>query len=233
MRWLMRWRFSVLLLTLLLLLVGYPLSHPFVESRLLFDVLLTLVFLAAATVVFQRRWSRFWGVLLGIPTLVLNWIGYTVPAAAQLPAAVGLHVCAALFLAFTTAVILLGVAEEKRISLDGLCGALGGYLLVGVLFGHLYCIAATVTADSFKGDAAPAPDLPLGVLRFRLTYFSLITLTTVGYGDITPASDVARSLAVVEAVIGQFYIAVLIGQLVGLRVSQSTAGPPPPSDAPP
>jgi hypothetical protein len=234
MGWLMRRRFGILLFTLLLLIVGYPLSHSFVASLLLYDAFLTLVFLAAVPVVFQPRWSRFWGILLGTPTLVLHWMGHAVPAAAQPPMTVGLNACAALFLAFTTAVILRGVVQEKRISLDGLCGALSGYLLVAVLFSHLYCIVESVAPGSFQGGAALAgPALNLGALRFRLTYFSLVTLTTLGYGDITPASDVARSLVVVEAVLGQFYIAVLIGELVGMRVAQAMAAEPPRPDASP
>jgi hypothetical protein len=61
--------------------------------------------------------------------------------------------------------------------------------------------------------------------QFLLTYFSPVTLTTVGYGDITPGSDPARGLAAVEAVLGQFYIAVLIAELIGKRVAQALSGP--------
>jgi voltage-gated potassium channel Kch len=60
---------------------------------------------------------------------------------------------------------------------------------------------------------------------FLLAYFSLVTLATVGYGDITPATELARSLAVVEAIVGQFYIAVLIADLIGKKLSQAVAHP--------
>jgi hypothetical protein len=60
-----------------------------------------------------------------------------------------------------------------------------------------------------------------GRQRSVLTYFSFITLTTLGYGDITPGSGAARGLAMVEAIMGQFYIAVLVAELVGRRVSQT------------
>jgi hypothetical protein len=62
--------------------------------------------------------------------------------------------------------------------------------------------------------------------HLMLTYFSFVTLTSVGYGDITPGSRTVRSLAVLEAIIGQFYIAVLIGELIGKRVSQAVLGQP-------
>jgi hypothetical protein len=59
--------------------------------------------------------------------------------------------------------------------------------------------------------------------HFVLTYFSFTTLTSLGYGDITPSSDAARSLAVLESLFGQFFIAILIGELIGKRVSQVIA----------
>jgi hypothetical protein len=58
-------------------------------------------------------------------------------------------------------------------------------------------------------------------MHFQLTYFSFVTLTTVGYGDITPAREGPRGLAVVEAMVGQFYVAVLLGELIGKRVSHA------------
>jgi hypothetical protein len=62
--------------------------------------------------------------------------------------------------------------------------------------------------------------------RSLLTYFSFMTLTTVGYGDVIPATQPARVLAALEAVTGQFYIAVVMAELIGLKVSQPHGGPP-------
>jgi hypothetical protein len=97
-------------------------------------------------------------------------------------------------------------------------GAFCGYLLLGVLFGHLYCIMEYSTPGSFEGRGLVPQLLPAGGrLHYILTYFSMITLTTLGYGDIVPATDAARGLSAVEAITGQFYIAVLIAELIGRR----------------
>src|SRR5204863_7015600 len=101
-------------------------------------------------------------------------------------------------------------------SADSIYGAFCGYLLVGLIFGHLYRCLEALSPGSFHGNAdfmAHVQDERY--THFLLVYFSFVTLTTVGYGDITPASEATRGLAVVEAVIGQFYLAVLIGELIG------------------
>jgi voltage-gated potassium channel Kch len=85
----------------------------------------------------------------------------------------------------------------------------------------------SLNPGSFReSEHVSAPLQEEGRQYFTLAYFSLVTLTSVGYGDIIPGSGIVRSLAVVEAIIGQFYIAVLIGELIGKRVSQAMAGRP-------
>jgi voltage-gated potassium channel Kch len=87
------------------------------------------------------------------------------------------------------------------------------------VFGHLYCFFETAVPGSFEGHGTIPERLPQGErLFFLLGYFSMVTLTTVGYGDIIPATDAVRGLAAVEAVAGQFYIAVLIAELIGRRL---------------
>src|SRR5262249_54867348 len=98
-----------------------------------------------------------------------------------------------------------------------------GYLLIGMAFGHTYCLLGTFVPNAFQGVGRVTGEWE----HFRLTYFSLMTLTTVGYGDISPASPTARSLAAVEAGVGQVYVALLVAELVGKRVAQALSPPPP------
>jgi hypothetical protein len=105
--------------------------------------------------------------------------------------------------------------------LEGL--AFCGYLLVGLIFGHLYGAIDDLIPRSFGGAGWMGAELfDEGRRHFLLIYFSLSTLTTLGYGDITPASGAARGVAVVEAVSGQFYLAVLIAELIGRKVARSS-----------
>jgi hypothetical protein len=225
MSWLHRRRFLALLLALILLLVVYPVLRGVGGTRPLFDGLLTLVFLAAFPVVFPDRHLRLPALVLGALTVAGARTGYALPGLPRAPVAAGFHLLAALFLALTVVSILRGIFREGNVSADGIHGALCGYVLVGLAFGHLYCLLETVTPGSFHlGEGVAGQLQDQEQCHFLLTYFSLVTLTTVGYGAIAPASDAARGLAAVEAVLGQFYIGVLIAELIGLRVSQAVAG---------
>jgi flagellar biosynthesis protein FliR len=107
---------------------------------------------------------------------------------------------------------------------DTISGAVCGYLLMGVVFGFLYGIIALLYPGSFivaGKTIQPEPssfDYHHEIIN--LIYYSFVTLATVGYGDITPASAPARALAMIEAGAGQFYVAILIARLVSIRYSR-------------
>ena len=100
-----------------------------------------------------------------------------------------------------------------------LLGAVCGYLLLGIIWGLMYSAVEEASPGSFAFPAdarAPQTRMDSGVLN----YFSFITLSTVGYGDVTPTWPLARTLAWLEAITGQFYLAVLVAGLVGAKVTQ-------------
>ena len=116
--------------------------------------------------------------------------------------------------------ILRAIFTQGSVSLDSIFGAICAYLLLGMAWGRLFGIevlqpgsfqATGKMADALKSTEARGP---------VLDYYSFVTMTTVGYGDITPVSPPARTLAWLEAMMGQFYIAVLVAALVGIRLSQ-------------
>lgn len=218
--------YSILLATLLLMVIVYPIVHEFAAIGLLFDVIVTMVFLATFQFVFKQTVLRIPGILFGTPTLIGVWADNFTPGNWQHALLIGYHCAAAGFFLLAVIAILRNIYRASTLTLDSIFGAFCGYLLLGVAFGDIYCAIETTRPGSITGDerlvrCAEDPDL----CHFTLTYFSLLTLTTVGYGDIRPVAAAARSLAAVEAVIGQFYIAVLIAELIGKRASQSAARP--------
>jgi hypothetical protein len=227
MNWLSSHKYLAILFALLLLLVAYPVLHGPAGSPLLFRVLLTAVSAAGAWVVFADRSLRLVGAVLAVPTMVGAWTGYALPDLPRPVASILLHLSAAVFDLFVTIALLRGVIRERTVSADAIFGSLCGYLLVGVAFGHAYCLIEATDPGSFRGTDGAAG----GREHFVLTYFSFVTLTTSGYGDITPASDPARAAAMIEAVTGQFYVAVLIAGLVGKWIGQVPGTPPPGSRA--
>lgn len=219
------YKYRALLLALLLMLVAYPVLWGPAGSPVLAKVLITTIFLAGGWVVFTHPRLRVLAALLGVPAVAGVWTGFVVPDRHVATATSFFHLSSALFEVFVFAVLLQGIHREKTVSVDTVAAALCGYMLIGVAFGHLHSFATSQIPGSFGG-------LPAGTgeyeTHFLLTYFSFITLTTVGYGDITPARDTARALAMLEAVIGQFYLAVLVADLVGKRIAQALAGAPSP-----
>jgi voltage-gated potassium channel Kch len=108
--------------------------------------------------------------------------------------------------------------RARAIDAEHIYAALSAYLLAGLFFGLLHWAIALTWPGSF-GEATATPG------AFSLStaiYFSFVTLATLGYGDVVPKTDVARGLAVFEAVGGQLYIAVMIARLVGAQLQSPT-----------
>ena len=133
-------------------------------------------------------------------------------------------------LAYTLALLLRFLFTERRITFEAISASLCGYLLLGVFWASLYTVLLLVDPSSFNYPQAPgivASADPM-TLRFgtegsaSALYFSYVTLTTLGYGDITPATVEARMLCTVEAIAGQLYLAVLVARLVGLHIAHQS-----------
>jgi hypothetical protein len=123
--------------------------------------------------------------------------------------------------------ILADVLRHPRVSSDTILGSLCVYLLISLIAAFLYLALDTANPDTFIGIDEGDND------GADLLYFSVTTLATLGYGDITPRTQLARALATLEALAGQLYLVVLVAHLVGLRLTQQPPGPSPPSDHPP
>ena len=112
----------------------------------------------------------------------------------------------------------MDVMRSEQVTWDKIAGAICAYLLVGVDWGLLYAWIGWMDPGSFGGIEA----LNAARIGEPMIYFSFATLTTLGYGDITPVGHAARTLAWLEAVVGQIYLVVMVARLVGLHVSRSS-----------
>ncbi len=118
------------------------------------------------------------------------------------------------FLALAIVLIIKKLFTERKVTGDTIKGAISIYFLIGMLFALLY-----IAVDHIDGAAfyftGPEKDI-------SLFYFSFVTMTTLGYGDIIPADKFAKNLAALQAVVGQMYIAILVARLVGLYTAGRT-----------
>ena len=131
-----------------------------------------------------------------------------------------------LFLLFGTFVIFRDVFSGM-VTANRICGAICLYLLLGACFAVLYLVVDLVDPQAFNASPVLADRFNENDPRHErlslLMYYSMITLSTVGYGDITPVNRVARTLAWVEAVGGQLYLSVMVARLVGLHLVRAQA----------
>ncbi len=117
-----------------------------------------------------------------------------------------------IFYLFTIVSILQHIFRGRKITADTVYGAMSVYLLLGITWAFAYSLVELNFPGSFKGLHG---DLSLeGGERFDFIYYSFVTLTTLGYGDITPLSSQARSLSILQAVTGVLFTATLVARLV-------------------
>ena len=117
--------------------------------------------------------------------------------------------------------ILRSIMTARRISRDIIFGAVAVYLLSGVMWATAYQTINDLDPGQVVrsvGEILTVEDR--AALFPEFSYFSFITLTSVGYGDLAPIGAEARALAMVEGIFGQLYTAILIGKLVGMKVAQ-------------
>ena len=159
---------------------------------------------------------------LSMPAVVGVWLSALLD---NLWLTIGADVTAIVYLTFTMVVILVHILkmhQSATTTVDLIYGAVSIYLMMGIAWSFLFMLVETIQPGSFF--IRPEQNID-GILdQADFIYYSFATLTTLGYGDITPATSQARSLAILEAVTGTLYIAVLIARLVGLYRSTTESG---------
>lgn len=129
------------------------------------------------------------------------------------------------FFAVTGAIILIDVLKDEQVSIDKIFGAFCVFLFIGLIWAFAYSLLEIKDPGSFKNIGDRAGDFGRASVRQSplsvFVYYSYTTLTTLGYGDITPVSRAARSFASLEAIVGQMYLTVLVARLVGLHIAYS------------
>ncbi len=198
---------------LLALLVGVVFVVPVAVSdgamwRLITDVVLLLILASGVVAVIEHRRLAIALTALSVLVVAVRSAEWLAPVG-MLPTLRNLSTLSAfLVLAFAVGI---NVFASGHATGDRVFGAIVLYLLIGLIWAVAYAALDLQSPASFSGH--PGGDSGLA----DWVYFSFVTLTTVGYGDIVPVARAARSLAILEALIGQLYPAVIIARLVSLQ----------------
>jgi len=214
MRWPLRFRrFSAV--QLLIALVAFFICAPFVEEikggDLIVSALFSLVLVAGVLAV---------AIVLAFPAIVGRWINHFRPD--LIPPVVFL-VSGLILIAFVVGHLLRYILRAPSVNTEVLCASISAYLMLGLMWTMAYWLVDQLTpGGAFSFNTNTGTHSMSGFTGF---YFSFITLSTVGYGDITPVSRLARWLAAMEAMTGLLYVAVLIARLVALYSSPKSDDP--------
>jgi hypothetical protein len=204
-------RFLILLVLILATIVLTPFLDFFIETRILMDICLTAVFIFIIFAIRYKRSHLIIGTILVLPLILSTWSYYFYD---YHQISVLTSIFGALFFGYAVIIILRIIARSTDITRETIFSAVVAYLLIALMWAFLYMILELVAPGSF---AISDQDIRKETMRFE--YFSFVTITTLGYGDVTPLTNRASALALLEALIGQIYLVVLVAWLVGMFVS--------------
>jgi hypothetical protein len=207
-------RFLILLVLILFTIVLTPFLDDFIETRILMDFFLTAVFFAIIFAIRSKRSHVIIASILALPLVTSTWSFYFYDSTHL---SMLTRIFGVLFFAYAVSIILQIIARSTEITRETIFAAVVAYLLIALMWAFLYMLLELVIPGSFS-----FPDRGAREESMRFEYFSFVTITTLGYGDITPITNKASALAFLEALVGQIYLVVLVAGLVGMHVSRKT-----------
>ena len=202
-------RFLVLLCLILGMLVMGPILEQFVTLRVMIDIFITIIALSMVSVISnQRRLLKIGAVLASVMILSI-WLDNFFPYDAF---AVASMIIGVIFTAIVIVHTLTFIIKSETVVKEVIYAAVVVYLLMAQVWAFIYLILYLIDPASFN-----VPQGQMDLWTFE--YFSFVTISTLGYGDITPLTKVAKAFSMLEAIVGQLYLVVVIAWFVGMRVS--------------
>jgi hypothetical protein len=203
-----------LLISILLLFVIGPIVEDFRQGVVIMNALAVLVLVTGLYALHTRKSLFSTAIVLSLVSIGGTTLVYSTQ---QEWAVVFAYICIIFLIVYFTLTILAYVLRAGPVTMDKIFAAVCVYLLIGFAWTFAYALVDALQPGSIALQMQRTSDSYL--LRQRaLRYFSFMTLTTVGFGDIVPVSTSARALAALEAVTGQIYLTVLVARLVGLHI---------------
>ena len=200
------------------LLFGLLLCHPVLPDSLVDSIFLAAMMAAAWLASGKSRAGLISVVVLGFSAICVSLIHILlpehVPSVFWRPLGPALVIIIIISLFYCGGVILRSLLKTRTVSANEILGTINLYLILGFIWSYVYLFLEKYYPGSFNVTVSD------GRLGQKLLYFSFTTLTTLGYGDITPQTATAEMAAVMEAIIGQFYVAIVVTYLLSLYISQ-------------
>jgi voltage-gated potassium channel len=209
-------------------IVSPLLAEANLVARITSIILFGLVCVAVFRALFATQRRRWIGSILTGLTLAIDLVRLLAPPHLQTMLDVALNLSAAAFFVFVLSVIISHVFSTHRLRLDDVVGAFSGYIVIALLWGRLFALAWLATPHSFSIH----PDIvwqlnDWNTLHALFDYYSFTTISGIGYGNITTTAPPSNTLVWLEVMCGQFYLAVVVSTIVGMKLAEALSSPPP------
>ncbi|HSX11560.1 MAG TPA: potassium channel family protein [Chlamydiales bacterium] len=204
--------YTILLIMLFLLFIFRPHEHDVIYTGI-WKTVLTASLIVAIFNCSHKKWTKIFISILAVPIIIL---GYFTLAVEKPEAFIASSLLAALFMAICAGSIVFDVVLRARVTMETLRGVICAYFLAAFAFAYVYLFVEYMQPGSMLIRGEIVPIFPHVRYLSDMLYYSFVTLLTVGYGDIVPAREWAQSVAVIEGIIGQFYIAILVARIVSV-----------------
>ncbi len=203
-----------LLFFLLLYIVGSPFLDPYPSLDILAHLFLSMTLFVAVYTVQKHQQQRSVAIVLMLVLIVLYWLGiYDVVPFSR----IGSYLLFVIYFGLLIYSNVKQLARFQKVTVNVLHATLCLYLIIGLFWGSLYTLLNELSPGAYSGTLL---DNVQGDPLHVFNYFSMVTLTTLGYGDITPQNLGAGALCQMEAIIGQFFTAVVVAWLVGSIITE-------------
>jgi hypothetical protein len=218
------WSHDATLSVFLALLVGLvffllPLADYQHAAILGANLLASVLLISGSIALIDHAWARRAVVLLALGQIFASWAQTIVDVRAFRVAGT---VLTALVLTLLLLLLLVDVYRPGPITRYRISGAVAAYVMLGLAWTYVYTLVELGAPGSLRFARLDATEVSQPRFLAELFYFSAATLTTVGYGDVVPVAPFARSLAMLEAICGQLFLATMIARLVSLRQPSPT-----------
>ncbi len=204
--------FVVLFITLFLVPVIPSHLYRFTYS-ILFSGIIIL-----ATQLISINWKMLF--TYTIIAIVMVWVGDVMELRIITSLSKGINIILYIFIVVD---LVRQVSKAKTVTPTVILESINAYLMIGLVFSIMIAFMMALNPGAFNFNTLDKNCLPTDTFYHEIIYYTFITLTTVGYGDVVPLTSVARSLSMMIAITGQLYIAVVIATLVGKYISHAAA----------
>jgi hypothetical protein len=206
--------------------IVYPLLPPSILAEIIFQIFTTGILIFSIYSLIRNKRQFAIGLILAVPALTLEWIGFNASVPSILVTG---RIFKIIFFAYIIFAFILSIFRSKEITSDLIYGSICIYFLIGIEWSFIYSLSELIRPGSFELSSATQGAQITAYERLNdnshFIYFSFTTLTTLGYGDITPKTISTQFLTSLEAIAGQFYLTVLVARLVALYLMQKPSPP--------